>query len=1859
MKRWVFFLIFVLILATVSATDSVDDVVNTITKHAEDYEAGKISLAQLSVYKNSVRSDFFEVLGVNEEEFRWGNETQQQIVEKAIQRFFGEPFEKTNWAWNINEDREEKLDESVPAWRKIIFDGKKVQITFNAWPEILYKKGKKQIFYWPGFEVRFKQQFDFDIDKLISSIKETATIYSTQGQKSDLLIDQIISTENLLNNYLQQNRFNCISAMETIFDKTEKAQKESLTKWRVYPYSGEDFDLWLELNTCNSCEWPWINFWIEVESHRMFRGKQDMDMEKIDKEELKHLSIDELYEKQEKLIDELVKEAEKLDRTGHSRLFEILPRNRHMIETISWAMDEIFYDRKEPEERQIIYEERIERLEEMFSEYGKIEKTPVTNNRYEKRLVENLEENQHSWCQHVNDIPCGADEGCVNGECIYAKGGEEDCRNNMDDDGDNVVDCNDPDCFEHKDCGKMCEPICNKPGGCWQTNDKLCRPVCEDCWGCYESGKSNEECDAICQEKCWPCSDSDEIKQACNDCWNCEDEAYGGCRKVCEPCNECSKKDGEDCSGECKECSLCNYENGDFQCNENQVFSEEEAYCMCEEGFYDCDENWNNGCESDFHCGVKRGKCKPECNVYYDCMDDCKDAIKESCDKHCEGVTEFDSCHDICMDTTEEKTDCRGICFKGASQHCQVCKKAKPRKQTQLEKCIKLCSGDVECKKACELEDRNRCLVGCGDDEDCKVACIGKEGVYFCDGKKQRVPCEDEYTYICNGVKSYKPCKLNYYVCNGKRQDTPCEGITECEMYQYYNEDEKSCRCIPGHYDCDGDGDCDYTQKCKGDMEVCDDNKDNDGDFMVDCNDMLDCSDGTACGDNKYCNNGECIEGQFCMLYCGTCSELDYQGCQCKVIENCCGNGICEEDETCPEDCEFQCMSDSDCEQPKCGYSECIESECLTVVQECKICEDGETKTEQCGKDIIVTEKCEKNQWTKTGEECITCSDGEAKEAICLDGSMIAVEICKDGQWIAQEIECPIVECIDGETQTTDCPDDSVIITAECVENTWILTENECGQECHEEEIIEKTCKDELSIIVATCVDNQWVETNNKCLDDYGVVCEDEETRQKECPDDSIIEVEKCENNAWVRLDTQCPEVGVVCEEGEKQEEQCPDGSTILTATCSNNEWHYTLVACPIEEETECKLVSDCGQDEVCSNGECVYIEPVEEEEEEIIPLPPGIEEEEEEEEPEQEQQPEPEIEEEEEIIEEPQPEVEESEPEEQEVEEEETQEQEPEPQEEEEPEPVVEEEPEPTPEPEPEQQNTEPEITGNAITAYVVATGMATANKECRDDNHCDQNQFCWRESTWGHEDHQGICAPEGCSSDEDCPDPKTQHCWDNGCHCNRYDKHFDCDKDYSNGCESTDVTCGGTVDACAVQECDKPNQWCNPERGDCECKEGFYECNGDWEDGCESTSECDGCKSSDECAKPRCAEHDNILYEFACVKSEPWVEERGMFMFTGGCEESSTETWPHVHFNFWGEPFDQLRPKYEQKRHQNEQDWCEREFELFKKQRKEIEKSINEEFMNWFFNIYVRKDSEKWTSHIGGIFDTYWMIVDNTREVVRTLQCMGEDEWPKEFEPINIEFESDFGYVKLWEEEKHIKEFDKIDTILSPYMQIWIFPPKDLFRFEIEKAYKLKKFPGPPDEEGPGPTPEEIEEIRNNPVIREEFRKILDEFDGSIKVLLQIEDNDEIIYKALATLDDEVIFDLKVGEDITLTEDETDITMTIDLEWLYEMVSTSEKDMRGEELESPPWDRKPRMGAFKQMAGNIKMGSKFVGGLTTGKVKVKPMGKAFKLMGFFRDMDELRPEDERDRRGEGGEEERGGKRDEQDKGEEKERKR
>ncbi|MEE9323622.1 MAG: hypothetical protein V3U72_03680, partial [Candidatus Aenigmarchaeota archaeon] len=635
-------------------------------------------------------------------------------------------------------------------------------------------------------------------------------------------------------------------------------------------------------------------------------------------------------------------------------------------------------------------------------------------------------------------------------------------------------------------------------------------------------------------------------------------------------------------------------------------------------------------------------------------------------------------------------------------------------------------------------------------------------------------------------------------------------------------------------------------------------------------------------------------------------------------------------------------------------------------------------------------------------------------------------------------------------------------------------------------------------------------------------------------------------------------------------------------------------IAPEIEEEEEpvfegeCTLASDCGgPQDVCSNGRCVTLPiPVEEKEKPIPPEPkpeppvvPKV-------------PPEPEM---------PPPPAE--------------------------PEPAPE--PEPTPPPEPPAEGPPTgdivSLLSNMITGWLTGEGKFQCEEECRPCNDCNQKvEELLKKFETGE-----LTGPGGCTNRMECD----QHCynWDNEEECDEFFKGqgletYFCWQETCRECEicryeSGDIQCN-------------EHQYFDMERGHCDCEEGWTDCDGDWENGCERQGkECEGCQSKADCAQDRCAPWGNVIQQFDCVKGEEWRNEIGVVRFVGNCNfhpSSRIDGW--VHFDMWGEPFEELHPIREEAEREMGEEWCKWKLETTIKERVELQNSLTPEFLKWFFEEYIPSSPSEWEKHAGGIFDSYWRLVDNNRQVAESSLCLGMTKIPEEYEPIDVSYDTEFGSVRIWETETTTNFFGKPVKILSPYMQIWIFPTKDFLKEEFREGMEKGMMPGPEGKKKPELSPSEIEEAKKNPQVMDIVNSMSEKYGGEAKFLLQFVDGEELVFNALITVNPDILIKM---EPMETYEGEYDAKFIMEFDFLYEMIRISEEEMKGAHIEQPPWDQTPRFDdMFRGLVNGVREWFMIQSAIASGQIRAEPgdaINDGLTLMQFVFEGPGGGPKDER----------------------------
>jgi len=345
------------------------------------------------------------------------------------------------------------------------------------------------------------------------------------------------------------------------------------------------------------------------------------------------------------------------------------------------------------------------------------------------------------------------------------------------------------------------------------------------------------------------------------------------------------------------------------------------------------------------------------------------------------------------------------------------------------------------------------------------------------------------------------------------------------------------------------------------------------------------------------------------------------------------------------------------------------------------------------------------------------------------------------------------------------------------------------------------------------------------------------------------------------------------------------------------------------------------------------------------------------------------------------------------------------------------------------------------------------------------------------------------------------------------------------------------------------------------------------------------------------------------------------------GECELRPTgKIGGNVHFWAWGEPFEELEPLKRDVEHELGHDWCEWEIENLMRERLEIQSSLNPEFLKWFFENHVNEDPSKWDQHIGGMWDVYWRTVDNMQQTAERMKCLDQRSLPAEYQPIDVVYDSEYGRVHLWEERKYVPEFDM--EMFSPYMQIWVFPPKEFLKEEMRTATEEGRMPGPKDETG-GPSPEEVAEIKQSEEAMEIINRISNRWGGEAEAHIQFKDGDEIVMNMVMRINpDEVM----VFEPVSTYSGTPDVTITAKFDYIYGLIRDSE-ERNGGHTEFPPWERPPMTQKIKEVVDGARTFSKIMRGIASDDISVSPRTALPKLILTAKDFRELMDLEQKDR--------------------------
>ncbi len=627
--------------------------------------------------------------------------------------------------------------------------------------------------------------------------------------------------------------------------------------------------------------------------------------------------------------------------------------------------------------------------------------------------------------------------------------------------------------------------------------------------------------------------------------------------------------DGNPCTGEgtCKQGKCATSESGD--CNDGLPCTK--------------DTCGSEGCEhvaDDAPCADDDSCFERKCNTDQGCVNG---AVKKGAD-----CDDGDEC------TTGDKCNNKGVCL-GPENTCKCKSDAECDKG---DKCLPrtcnladgFCEVNQKLKVVCDdskdgICGENLCdpktgecavvalNVGktCDDNDVCTSTSACKEGA--CTGDVD-TKCDDGNPCTadsCNPVKG----------CTATPIDAPCDDGSACTANDSCSNGgcvgtAKSCSDnVPCTFDtCDDkNGDCTNTPK----TDTCDDGNPC---TKETCDPKTGCSvapdDAATCDDKDKCTQTACQAGQ-CVT---TQINKNIPGCGCAQNGDCNDNNDCTSD-TCVEgDCKFDpgpmatkacesanlCQTGTKCDKGACtggspkkcdDGNPCTIDSCNTATGKCSAaavkdgtaCDDGQLCTLN---DVCSAGKCLAGQPKECGSGGKACVEGfcEASSGKCKTKPSAKGTLCDDGMFCTQNDACDANgNCEGGEKK--DCSS----LSETCVSGT-----------CDEGK---KACVAVNDPKNTECNDGQYCTIKDACDGNGGCTI----NKLRSCATSTTA----CQVNQCDEAKNTCALVaakdGTECSDGDK----CTSGDTCKSGKCLSG----------VETCKNCKLASDCNDNNVCTNDSC------------------------------------------------------------------------------------------------------------------------------------------------------------------------------------------------------------------------------------------------------------------------------------------------------------------------------------------------------------------------------------------------------------------------------------------------------------------------------------------------------------------------------------------------------------------------------------------------------------------------------------------------------------------------------------------------
>ncbi len=505
-------------------------------------------------------------------------------------------------------------------------------------------------------------------------------------------------------------------------------------------------------------------------------------------------------------------------------------------------------------------------------------------------------------------VGCGDDDSGNNNTA------QEICANGLDDDGDGLIDCFDPNCYTNPVCANNTETLC--ADGVDNDSDGYTDCLDSDCLN-----------DPACQNVETNCSDNvDNDNDGDTDCDDSDCANAAACQPVETQCD-----DGFD-----------NDQDGDTDCADSDCASQ--SYCETTEST--CDDEFDNDGDGDIDCAdsdcASDNICETTESTCDDEFDNDGDGAVDCADSDCSSETYCETTETICDDDFDndgdgdidcDDSDCTddASCI-GPETNCNN------GQDDDQDGAVDCADSDCASQAYCETTE-STCDDLFDNDGDGDVDCADSDcsGDTICESPE--TTCDDQFDNDGDGDIDCLDSDCS--------SDSACQSETNCND-GIDNDGDNDVDCADS--DCSGETYCETTET------TCNDAFDNDGDGDVDCADS-DCNSYAACSTGTV--GDPCTQASDCS---GISANA---GC---LVEYGLGfpSGYCAE--ACDTSSPSCTEADTTCATLVSGYDFCFQNCTLANPTECRAgyscVDDGDSD----GEGVCIPECTADNQCTETNQ---------------------------------------------------------------------------------------------------------------------------------------------------------------------------------------------------------------------------------------------------------------------------------------------------------------------------------------------------------------------------------------------------------------------------------------------------------------------------------------------------------------------------------------------------------------------------------------------------------------------------------------------------------------------------------------------------------------------------------------------------------------------------------------------------------------------------------------------------------------------------------------------------------------------------